>query len=73
MSSHNIRFRGEAILMSTHNICFRGDSNEYPQRMFLWRTDKKYPSIIFNYPPYPSSEDQETCEFGSSYLTWPGS
>ena len=24
----------------------RGDSNEYPQHMFLWRTDENYPSII---------------------------
>ena len=24
----------------------QGDSNEYPQHMFLWRTDKNYPSII---------------------------
>ena len=31
--------------MSAHNICFygerRGGSNEYPQHMFLWRTDEK--------------------------------
>ena len=25
-------------------------SNGYPQHMFLWRTDKKYPSIITSYP-----------------------
>ena len=30
----------------------RGDSNEYPQDMFLWRTDENYPSIIIKYPPY---------------------
>ena len=29
--------------MSTHNICFY--SNEYPQHMFLWRTDENYPSM----------------------------
>ena len=34
-----------------HNIC-KGDCNEYPQHMFLWRTDKNYPSIIIKYPPY---------------------
>ena len=28
------------------------ESNEYPQHMFLWRTDKNYPSIIIKYPPY---------------------
>ena len=28
------------------------ESNEYPQRMFLWRTDKNYPSIIIKYPHY---------------------
>ena len=28
------------------------DSNEYPQHMFLWRTDKNYPSIIIRYLPY---------------------
>ena len=30
----------------------RGDSNEYLQRMFLWRTGETYPSIIIKYPPY---------------------
>ena len=30
----------------------RGDSNEYPQHMFLWRTDENYPSLIIKYPPY---------------------
>ena len=30
----------------------RGDSNEYPQHMFLWRTDKDYLSVIIKYPPY---------------------
>ena len=25
MSTQNICFRGEALLMSTHNICFRGE------------------------------------------------
>ena len=30
----------------------RGDSNEYPQHIFLWRTDENYPSIIIKYPPY---------------------
>ena len=30
----------------------RDDSNEYPQHMFLWRTDKNYPSVIIKYPPY---------------------
>ena len=39
--------------MSTHNIC-RGDSNEYPQHMFLWRTDINYPLIIIKYPSYLS-------------------
>ena len=29
-----------------------GDSNEYPQHMFLRRTDKNYPLIIIKYPPY---------------------
>ena len=29
-----------------------GDSNEYPQHMFLWRTDKNYPSVIIKDPPY---------------------
>ena len=28
----------------------RGDSNEYPQHMFLWRTDENYPSIINQIP-----------------------
>ena len=31
--------------MGTH----RGDSNEYPKHMFLWRTDKNYPSIIIKW------------------------
>ena len=35
--------------MSTHNS--RGDSNEYPQHVFLWRTDDTYPSVIIKYPP----------------------
>ena len=35
-------------------IASRGDSNEYPQHMFLWRTDENYPSIIIKYPPYLS-------------------
>ena len=29
----------------------RGDSNEYPQHMFLWRTDEYYLSIIIKYRP----------------------
>ena len=29
-----------------------GNSNEYPQHMFLWRTDKNYFLIIIKYPPY---------------------
>ena len=40
---------GEAILMNTDNLCFmesQGDSNEYPQHMFLWRTNiNKIPSL----------------------------
>ena len=28
------------------------DSNEYPQHMFLWRTDEDYTSIIIRYPLY---------------------
>ena len=31
---------------------YAGDSNEYPQHMFLWRTDENYFSIIIRYPPY---------------------
>ena len=27
----------------------KGDSNEYPQHMFLWRSDENYPSIIIKY------------------------
>ena len=27
------------------------DSSEYPQHMFLWRTNENYPSIIIKYPP----------------------
>ena len=27
----------------------RGDSNEYPQRMFLWSYKKTYPKIITKY------------------------
>ena len=30
----------------------QGDSNEYQQHMFLWRTDKNYPSIISKNLPY---------------------
>ena len=30
----------------------QGDSNEYPQHMFLWRTDENYPSIITKYKLY---------------------
>ena len=26
--------------------------SEYPQHMFIWRTDKTYPSIITKDPPY---------------------
>ena len=38
--------------MGTHqNKPQQGDSNEYPQHMFLWRTDKNCPSIIIKYPP----------------------
>ena len=25
---------------------------EYPQHMFLWRTDENYSSIFIEYPPY---------------------
>ena len=28
-----------------------GDSNEYPQHMFLQRTEENYPSINIKYPP----------------------
>ena len=31
---------------------YGGDSNEYPQRMFLWRNKQNYPLIITKYPPY---------------------
>ena len=30
----------------------RGDSNEYPQHLFLWRTNENFPWIIMKYPPY---------------------
>ena len=31
----------------------RGDSNEYPQRTFLWSTVENYSLIIIRYPLYP--------------------
>ena len=45
----------ELLLLFLHkNIEAPGDSNsdEYPQHMFLWRTDENYSSIIVKYPPY---------------------
>ena len=27
--------------------------NRLTKHMFLWRTDKNYPSMIIKYPPYP--------------------
>ena len=35
-------------------VLIRIDSprHEYPQHIFLWRTDENYPSIIIKYPPY---------------------
>ena len=30
----------------------QGDSNEHPQPMFLWRTDKNYHLFIIIYPLY---------------------
>ena len=32
--------------------CGYGNSNEYPQHVFLWRTDENYPWIIIKYPSY---------------------
>ena len=40
----------------------RGDSNEYPEHMFLWRTDENYPSIIIKYPPYLFFWKSNTCK-----------
>ena len=33
-------------------VLIRIDSNEYPQRIFLWRNRENYPLIITEYPLY---------------------
>ena len=43
------------------------DSNEYPQHMFSWRTDKNYPSIINKYPPYLSHCEQKLSWWDKQY------
>ena len=30
----------------------QSDSTDYPQHMFLWRTEEKYPLIIIKYPSH---------------------
>ena len=40
------------MLLVIYRIALASDFNEYPQRMFLWRTDENYSSIIIKYPPY---------------------
>ena len=66
--------------MSTHNICFYGEltKNEYPQRMFLWRTDEKWVpttyvfmenwrKLSFNYHHIPSFKN---CSTAVPYIVW---
>ena len=46
------KLKGNFAYFSIKTYVVVDDSNEYPQHMFLWWTDKNYPSIIFKYPPY---------------------
>ena len=56
---------GYFFLFLHGNICWgyslevphRGTSNEYPQRMFLWRTGENYTKIITNYSSLTSPLD----------------
>ena len=48
----------------------QGDSNEYPQRMILWRTDENYPLIIIKYPSYLFHWFQESLDFNTFQILW---
>ena len=40
------------VYLDNFEIIFHISPCEYPQHMFLWRTDENYPLIIIKYPPY---------------------
>ena len=56
------------VLIRIASLC---NSNEYPQHMFLWRTDEIYPSIIIKYPLIcsPDYQDTGTCSSVRQYYT----